>query len=96
MQVITEMQKPRGTPPAHFASEPLSMFHRVTFDVFVKALDHEDRVMGSKLLAPEFLQLVAAGVIEAGEFAVVECGLASRAAVVAADSGASRQIRCRA
>lgn len=39
--------------------------------------------MGAELLAPEFLQIVAPGVVETGELPVNEYGLAGRPTVVA-------------
>src|ERR1700679_3753009 len=59
------------------------MFHDVAFDVFEEAFDNQDGVMGAELLAPEFLQIVAPGVVETGELPVNECGLAGGATVVA-------------
>ena len=58
------------------------MFHSVPLDVFVEALDDDDGVVGSELLAPEFLQIVAPGVVEAREFPIIKRGLPRLSTVV--------------
>ena len=66
-----------------FAGVKPSMLHGVPLDVFVKALHDHDGVVVAELLAPELFEIVAPGVVEAGELLVIERGLAGGAAEVA-------------
>jgi len=58
-----------------FTGEKVSMFHRVTLNVFVKTLDYHNGVMRSELLCPKLLQIVAPGIVETREFSIIKSRL---------------------
>ncbi len=65
------------------ASAQLAAFHLVPVDVLIEGFGQEDAVVAAELALPEPFEVVAAGVVAAGELLVVEGRLADRTALEA-------------
>ena len=61
----------------------LAAFHLVPVDMLVESVGQDHAVVATELALPESFEVVAAGVVAAGELLVVEGGLAGGTALVA-------------